>query len=74
MVNKAEKSWRSEEHFDVRHGGAEFGVPRLVFSFALVQYFLTLLSLLPFRMAMYILYHCMLEVFVLLFHLDFTGG
>ena len=25
-VNKDEKSWRSEEHFDIRHGDAEFGV------------------------------------------------
>ena len=25
-VNKAERSWRSEEHFDIRHGDAEFGV------------------------------------------------
>ena len=25
-VNKAERSWRSEEHFDIRHGDAEFRV------------------------------------------------
>lgn len=25
-VNKDERSWRSEEHFDIRHGDAEFGV------------------------------------------------
>ena len=25
-VNKAERSWRSEEHFDIRHGDTEFGV------------------------------------------------
>jgi hypothetical protein len=25
-VNKAEKSWRSEEHFDIGHGDAESGV------------------------------------------------
>jgi hypothetical protein len=25
-VNKDEKSWRSEECFDIRHGDAEFGV------------------------------------------------
>lgn len=24
--NKAERSWRSEEHFDIRQGDAEFGV------------------------------------------------
>ena len=26
VVNKAEKSWRSKEHFDIRHGDAKFGV------------------------------------------------
>lgn len=25
-VNKIERSWRSVEHFDIRHGEAEFGV------------------------------------------------
>ena len=25
VVNKAERSWRSDEHFDIRHRGAEFG-------------------------------------------------
>ena len=25
-VNNVEKSWRSEERFDIRHGNAEFGV------------------------------------------------
>lgn len=25
-VNKAERNWRFEEHFDVRHGDSEFGV------------------------------------------------
>ena len=25
-INKAERSWRSEERFDIRHGDAEFGV------------------------------------------------
>ena len=25
-VNKDERSWRSEEHFDIRHGDAEFEV------------------------------------------------
>ena len=40
-VNKAERSWRSEEHYAIRHGDAEFGVCPLVFSLALVQDFLT---------------------------------
>ena len=42
-VNKAERSWRSEEHFDIRHGDAESGVCPVGFSLALVQYFLPLL-------------------------------
>ena len=25
-VNKAERSWRSEEHFEIRHGDADFGI------------------------------------------------
>ena len=25
-VKKAERTWRSEEHFDIRHGDAEFGI------------------------------------------------
>jgi hypothetical protein len=25
-VNKAEKGWRSEEHIEIRHADAEFGV------------------------------------------------
>jgi hypothetical protein len=25
-VNKDERSWRSEKHFDIRHGDAKFGV------------------------------------------------
>ena len=25
-VNNGERKWRSEEHFDIRHGDAEFGV------------------------------------------------
>ena len=25
-VNKDKKNWRSEAHFDIRHGDAEFGV------------------------------------------------
>jgi hypothetical protein len=30
-VNKVEKSWRSEDCFDIRHGDAEFGVYTAVF-------------------------------------------
>jgi hypothetical protein len=31
-ANKAERSWRSEESFDIRHGDAEFGVCQAGFS------------------------------------------
>jgi hypothetical protein len=30
-LNKAERNWRSEECFDVRHGDAEFGVFPVIF-------------------------------------------
>lgn len=68
---KAERSWRSEEDFDIRHGNSEFA--QLVFGLALVQYFLTVFPFLPFGMVMDILCHCRLEVCDLLFHFDFTG-
>lgn len=45
----------------------------LVFTFALVQYFLAILPFLHFGMVMYILCHYMLEVFDMLFDFDFTG-
>jgi hypothetical protein len=35
VVNNHERSWRSEEYFDIRRGDVEFGL-------ALVQYFLTM--------------------------------
>ena len=44
---------------------------QLVFSLALVQYVLTILPSLCFRMKMYILCHYMLEVCDLLFDFDF---
>ncbi|KAL6092948.1 hypothetical protein STEG23_001047, partial [Scotinomys teguina] len=56
-VNKAEKNWRSEECFDIRHGDAEFGVSWLNFSSDLVQYFLTMLPFLPFGIVTYVLCH-----------------
>ena len=37
-VNKDERSWRSKEHFDIRHGDAEFGVCPAGFQSSLVQY------------------------------------
>ena len=45
----------------------------LVFSLALVQYFLSRIPFLHFRMVMYILCYYMLEVCDLLFYFDFTG-
>ena len=67
-VNRAERSWRSKEHFDIRHGGVGFGVCPAVFC----PVFLHILF--PFGMVMYILCYCMLEVCDLLFKFDFTGG
>lgn len=39
-VNKAEKTWRSEEHFGIRHEEVEFGVGPAVSGLALVPCFL----------------------------------
>ena len=44
----------------------------LVFSIALIQYFLTMALFFPFGMVMYILCDCMLEICYLLF--DFIGA
>ena len=66
-VNKAERSWRSKEHFDIRHGGAEFGVCPAVFCPVFLQ------ILFPFGMVIYILCYYMLEVCDMLFKFDFTG-
>ena len=57
-VNKADRSWRSEERFGIRHGDAEFGVSPGGFWFCFVQYFLTILQ---FATVTYILCHYMLE-------------
>lgn len=44
-LNKDERSWSSEEHFDIGNEDAEFGVfPRGYFGTALVQcYYLTMI-------------------------------
>ena len=68
-VNKDERSWRSEEHSNVRHGDGEFGVCLLVLG--LDKYLLT--TLLPFRIVMHILCYCVLEVCDLLSDFGFTG-
>jgi hypothetical protein len=41
-VNKDERSWRPEDHFDIGHENIEFGFAQVVFCLALVQYFLTM--------------------------------
>ena len=42
-VNKDERSWRSEERFDIRHIDVEFGVWPTGFVLALVYCFLAML-------------------------------
>ena len=71
VVNKAIWNYRSEEHFDIRHGDAEFGICPAVFSLALIQCFLTMSPSQCFRMVMYILCHYMMEVCDLLFDFAF---
>ena len=71
--NKAKRSWRSEESFDIRHEDAEFGVCPAGFQLYLNQYFLTMSPSLCFGMVMSILCHCMLEVCDMLFDFDFIG-
>ena len=70
-VNKAKRSWRSEEELvsDMEMQSLEFSP--LVFHLALVLYFFAIFSSLHFGMVMYILYHYMLEVCDLLFDFDF---
>ena len=56
---------KSIETSDMEMQGLEFA--QLVFSLALIQYFLTMLPFLHFEMVMYILCHCMLQVCDLFF-------
>lgn len=42
-VNRAERSWRSEECFDIRDGDADLEFATWFFGLALAQYFLTML-------------------------------
>ena len=70
-VCKAGKVWRSEEHFNIRHGNAEFRVCPAGFGSYFVEYFLSIPSL-CFGIIMYVLRHCVSDVYDLLF--DFTGG
>ena len=72
-VNKAERSWRSEERFDIRHGDAVWSLSSWL-SVCLWSS-ISLPCLLPYVLGvvMYILYHYMLKVCDMLFDFDFTG-
>ena len=70
-VDKDERSWRSEECFDIRHGDMEVEFALLAFSFGLAQYFITILPFLHCGMAMY-LWHCMLKICDLLYDFEET--
>ena len=71
-VSKAERSWRSKEHFALTLGDIESGISsarcQACFGPVFPDY------VLPFEMVMCILCHFMLEVCDLPFHFDFTGG
>ena len=71
VVNKTERSWKYEEHFDIRGEDAEFGLCPAGFGLGMVQYFLTVFLSLHFGVVMYILCHDMLKVCDLLFDFDF---
>ena len=71
VVHRAEQSWRPEEHFDTRHGDAEFGFCPAGFWSCFGPVFSRFVPLLSFGMVMYILCHYMLEVCDLLFDFDF---
>ena len=47
-INKAEGTWRPEEHFDIRHGDAEFGVCPASFQSCFALAFLGSVSFPPF--------------------------
>lgn len=72
-VNIAERSWRSEEHFDIRLGKAEFRVCPAGFWSYFSPVFLHYAPFFPFEMMMYILCQYMLELCDLLFYFDFMG-
>ena len=48
VVNKAERSWRYEECFDIRHGDAEFGVRQTSFQSCFGLVFPNYLAFSPF--------------------------
>ena len=69
-VNKAERSWRSEDLFDIRHGYAEFGVYLAYFHSCFVPEFPLYVLFPPFQIRNINLYHYMLEVCDLNFGID----
>lgn len=42
-VNKGERSWRSEEIFDIKHGNKCLEFAQLAYGFAMVQYLLIMI-------------------------------
>lgn len=58
---QTESSWRSEEHFDIRHGDGEFGGFPTGFLPCFGPEFSYYAPFPPFGMVIYILCHCMLE-------------
>ena len=71
-MNKAERSWRPEEHFDIRHGDAEFGDCSAGFGLPLVQYFLmitfTINKVYPVNFKVYDVLCCFQKYSILLLH------
>ena len=70
-VNKAERSWRSEECFDIRHGDVEFRVCTAEFHCFLDPVFPHNPPFVPFGTLLYTLGYFGLEVHGLLLHFDF---
>lgn len=66
-ANKAERNWRGEERFDVRHGDAGCGVQPAGFQSRFGPVFPRYALFSPIRNGMSLLCHCMLEVCDLLF-------
>lgn len=66
-VCRAERKWRFEEHFDIRHEMQNLEFALLFFGLALGQHFLTMPLFIPYRMVVYIWLQFMLEAYGLLF-------
>lgn len=74
VANKVGGSWSSDEHFDIRHRDAQFGVCLDDFHSYCGPVIPSYVPFLPLRVAMYILCHCTLEACDLLSHFDFAEG